>query len=511
MTRSLFARMAATVAAATLVLTTAPAHATPEAPAGQPYSSERTPTQIQRIPGATGQGTPDGLDSENTPAPEAFSGSHAATAFTPCAYDFSDAPPAGSFYAAITWMACKNITAGYSDGSFGKTRQITRGETAQFLYRLSGENHSPGIKRDFKDVNPGGAGFTAISWMQAKGYSAGYANGAFGINDPITRGELASFMYRMGGSVKAEVPTKTPFTDMKTTTPFYNGAAWLKGTGMVGGYADGTFRPKRSITRGETAAFLYALETYLHGKPAPPKVAPKPYPKPAAPVSTTSMWTKVSSGLYQQGDYGSKTLTTIPAQAKVARLGASGSMTKVKYGTTTGWVNSYFLTGGEPGGTRKPYASPKTYAQGVQNNIAKWCWGVPVATGPGTNGYATMRSLGWGEDVIVEEEIYVGADAPVNSDLSKAIQIHECAHILQYRAYKYDSDALEAAMDRVYPNGAHPGVEHMADCMADAMGAKRTGTFTQDGYMYSYVAGYGGTCSSTQLNAAKKLIAGKKA
>jgi hypothetical protein len=195
----------------------------------------------------------------------------------PCVTDFADAPPTGSFYTAITWMACAGITAGYSDGSFGKARQITRGETAQFLYRMSGEKHEPGTARDFKDVNPGGAGFTAISWMQAEGLSAGYANGRFGINDPISRGELAAFMYRMGGSVKSEVPAKSPFTDMKTTTPFYNGAAWLKSTQLVAGYADGTFRPGPAITRGQTAAFLYALETHLHGTPAPPKVSPKPY------------------------------------------------------------------------------------------------------------------------------------------------------------------------------------------------------------------------------------------
>ncbi|MDI3331470.1 MAG: S-layer homology domain-containing protein [Micrococcus sp.] len=466
--------------------------------------------------------------------------------------NFTDVPPHGSFYEAITWMACEDITAGYADGSFGKARQITRGETAQFLYRMSGDEHPAGTRRDFTDVNPGGAGFTAISWMEDRGYSAGYADGRFGINDPISRGELASFMYRMGGSVKAEVPTTSPFADMKTTTAFYTGAAWLKSTGMVGGYADGTFRPGKPITRGETAAFLYALETHLGGKaavpvsepepavtspptptttpiptptptptatptptpiPTPtPTATPTPNPTPSATPTPTDdyVYAKVNTSIYQLNSYSSPRLKAIPAQAQLTLLGTSGEMTKVRSGTTAGWVNSYLVTEGQPGGTLKPYQNPETYAQHVENHIAAWCWGVPVQTGPGTHGWASMHAVGWGDDLVVEELIFVGADAPADSEMSQAVQVHECAHILQYRAYGYDPDALETAMARIYPNGTAAGVEHMADCMADVMGAQRKGTFTDGGRVYSYEAGYGGTCSTAQLDAAQKMVDGQR-
>ncbi|MDI3331206.1 MAG: S-layer homology domain-containing protein [Micrococcus sp.] len=502
MTRSLLARVAAAGAAAALLLTAAPATAAPVAATAGPtdgHTSERTPTNVERIPGAVDPST----------AADTFGGSNAAFAFAPCAYDFADAPPAGSFYTAITWMACEGITAGYSDHTFGKGKHITRGEVAQFMYRMSGQTHKPGTQRDFEDVNPGGAGFTAISWLKEEGITTGYADRRFGPSDPISRGELAQFLYLFSGETYQH-PAAEMFTDVTRGGAFSNAAAWLKSTHLVSGYADGTFRRGKDISRGEASQFLYALESYLNGTPAAPATAPKPYPRQAAPVSTVSLWTTVTTGIYEHGSYGSKKLATLPAQARVAKLGSSGSMTKVKHGTTSGWVNSYFLSAGQPGGLAVPHSSPKTYAQQVENHIARWCWGVPVTTGPGTHGWATMQAFGTGDDQVVEELIFVGSDHPATSDVSKAVQIHECAHILQYRAYKYEPEDMESAMERIYPNGQYEGAEHMADCMADVMGAKRRGTFAQDGHLYSYEAGYGGTCSTAQLEAARKLVAGQR-
>ncbi|MDI3331391.1 MAG: S-layer homology domain-containing protein [Micrococcus sp.] len=219
------------------------------------------------------------------PSPEGTvrSGRHAAPAATahlgPCKQDFIDAPPKGSFYDAITWMACEGITAGNGSGHFGKTREITRGETAQFLYKYSGERHVPGTTDDaFTDAGPGDPYFTAISWMKENGYTSGQANGAFGTDQRISRGQLAQFMYKASGVADYEAPARSPFTDSGPGSAFYTAAAWLQSTRLVAGYGDGTFRTGRDIVRGETAQFLYGLETYLNGKPAPPATAPKPAP-----------------------------------------------------------------------------------------------------------------------------------------------------------------------------------------------------------------------------------------
>lgn len=185
----------------------------------------------------------------------------AAPAPKPCSTaDFTDAKPGSTHYNAITWLRCEGLSSGYTDGSYRTGRDITRGEVAQLLYRYSGEKHNAGSTRDFTDVKPGGSGFTAVSWMKERGITNGYSNGSFGYNEEITRGELSAFLYRYADE-NFSSPSKSPYTDMKKGSNFYDSATWLHSTKLVSGYADGSFKPNRDVTRGETAAFMYAMES----------------------------------------------------------------------------------------------------------------------------------------------------------------------------------------------------------------------------------------------------------
>jgi hypothetical protein len=200
----------------------------------------------------------------------------------PCAQDFIDAPPRSTYYTHITWMACAGLTTGYQDNSFGVRRQINRGEAALMLYRLSGDEHDAGSGSDFTDVTPVGGGeeFTAISWMADQGIVHGYHDGTFRPDRPISRGELASYLFRYAGDEDFVAPARAVFSDVPVTAGAYRDISWLVAHKMVNGYSDRTFRPTRSVTRGETAKYLYGLEVLVNGRPAPPAIAPKPAPKP---------------------------------------------------------------------------------------------------------------------------------------------------------------------------------------------------------------------------------------
>lgn len=180
--------------------------------------------------------------------------------------DFRDVSGTSVFYEAITWLRCEQISVGYANGTYAPGQNITRGETAQLLYRFSGETHRPGTSVDFRDVAVNRSAFTAVSWMKSKGYTTGYANGTFGVDQAISRGELAAFLHRMSGEAGG-VESTPPFTDMQTTDTFYAPAAWFHATGLVSGYADGSFQPGRAVTRGESAQFLYAMESRVNGRP----------------------------------------------------------------------------------------------------------------------------------------------------------------------------------------------------------------------------------------------------
>lgn len=515
-------RSLASTAVALLVAVSLPAAALAAPPAadqqGREVSISSDPYPITLEPGTAGKDRAPDAGPDGAPGTDDAGSSP--TASSPCLMDFSDVAPDHTFYLAVTWLACAGITNGYADGSFGVRQEITRGEAITFLYRMSGDSHQAGSDLDYRDVQPSHFAFTPVSWAQEKGITEGYSDGTFGVGRDINRGELATFMLRAAGIDGYTPPATSPYSDMEDQTDryFFGPAAWLKETGMITGYADGSFRPARAITRGESAKFLYALQTYQNGgtPPAQPTTPPKPY---VPPVKPTAVYLKVTSGLYQSNSYDSRKLKTLPAQAALTKISSQGAMTKVTSGATTGWVNSDFLTAGKPGTTAKRYPNPKTYLQHANNNMATWCWDVPLSTIPGYGGgFASYRLslIGDNDDALdVQEAIELGDLYAANSGPSVAMQLHECGHILQFRAYKYDYEALVNGMDAAYPNNGsgiskseyHSGVEHMADCIADAMGAQRTGML--DPYT-TYYSGYGGQCTSTHLAKARTIIAGKR-
>lgn len=172
---------------------------------------------------------------------------------------FTDVKPGGSFYDPIMWLSCNDATTGYVDGSYRSGREITRGEAASFLYRIAGDGYISKTGRSFNDVKPGSAHYHAISWMADKGYSVGYVDGSYGVNRNISRGELASFAHRLAGAPDT-VSTKSPFPDVNMGKSHGEAIIWLSEQKAISGYTDGTFRSSRHVTRGETAKILYVLK-----------------------------------------------------------------------------------------------------------------------------------------------------------------------------------------------------------------------------------------------------------
>ncbi|GAA4362223.1 SH3 domain-containing protein [Paeniglutamicibacter cryotolerans] len=202
----------------------------------------------------------------------------------------------------------------------------------------------------------------------------------------------------------------------------------------------------------------------------------------------------------------------IPADYTLAtRTNAKSSgRIQLEYKGKTGWVAAKGLSAV----ALSVKVGKLSFAKSAAKNIRKWCKGVPISAGPNNGNYATAS----GYTGKMKESITLGTAGlfskklDPNHPMAIAVQYHECAHILQFRAYKYDFTKLDQRMNVVYgkPRKA-AGIEHMADCMADVMGAKRTGTDydPKTGYTNSWTAGYGGKCTATHLKKAKQIIAGK--
>ena len=173
----------------------------------------------------------------------------------------------GKAYSPVTFVNCKaaelNRTdhfaflVGYTDGTFGPERNMTRAEVTTMFARLLTEQIEADktYSNTFSDVPKGYWAADYIGYMQQFGIITGYSDGSFRPDAPVTRAEFAAIASRFeklteGSKSFADVP------DTYWAARYINFAATR---GWVTGYSDGTFKPENTITRAEVAAVTCRL------------------------------------------------------------------------------------------------------------------------------------------------------------------------------------------------------------------------------------------------------------
>lgn len=146
---------------------------------------------------------------------------------------------------------------GYTDGTFGSERNMTRAEVTTMFARLLTEQIEADktYSNTFSDVPKGYWAANYIGYMQQFGIITGYSDGSFRPDAPVTRAEFAAIASRFE---KLTEGSKS-FTDVSDTywaARYINFAATR---GWVTGYSDGTFKPENTITRAEVAAVTCRL------------------------------------------------------------------------------------------------------------------------------------------------------------------------------------------------------------------------------------------------------------
>ncbi len=121
-----------------------------------------------------------------------------------------------------------------------------------------------GASEHFTDIDDTHRFCTAIDWLGDTGASHGYADGTFRATSSVTRGSLATILHRLAGSPAGPFPDPG-FTDVPADSPLATAVRWLAAEGLVAGYADGTYRPAATLTRGALVTIIYRLA----GEPPP--------------------------------------------------------------------------------------------------------------------------------------------------------------------------------------------------------------------------------------------------
>ena len=113
----------------------------------------------------------------------------------------------------------------------------------------------------FTDVPTTHTFYNAICWVRETGITMGTGDGStYSPSNPVNRGSMAAFLYRLAGSPKWDPPKISPFVDVKTTDTFYPAITWLYSQGVtVGTTVNGKvyYQPTNAVNRGSMSAFLY--------------------------------------------------------------------------------------------------------------------------------------------------------------------------------------------------------------------------------------------------------------
>lgn len=141
---------------------------------------------------------------------------------------------------------------GYTDGTFGPERDMTRAEVTTMFARLLTEQIEADktYSNPFSDVPKGCWAANYIGHMQQFGIINGYSDGSFRPDAPVTRAEFAAIASRFE---KLTEGSKS-FTDVPDTYWAARYIDFAATRGWVTGYSDGTFKPEDPITRAEVAA-----------------------------------------------------------------------------------------------------------------------------------------------------------------------------------------------------------------------------------------------------------------
>ena len=99
------------------------------------------------------------------------------------------------YYEAVRWAAEADVTAGTDSMHFSPNATVTRGQVVTFLYRAAG---SPKVTttNSFRDVGNNDYFYDAVRWAVSKKITAGTGPTAFSPNDPCTRAQIVTFLYR---------------------------------------------------------------------------------------------------------------------------------------------------------------------------------------------------------------------------------------------------------------------------------------------------------------------------
>ena len=171
---------------------------------------------------------------------------------------FSDLDPSAWYHDGVHFCVENGIMNGFSDGTFGPQRNVSRAQLAMILWNREGRPAAD-TELTFKDTDANGWYAGAVRWALQKGILTGYSADAFGPNDVLTRQQLAAILYRYGGAAASSdaLEKLSAYEDAAQIGSYArNALAWAVDAGLIQGTTPVTLNPRGNATRAQTAVII---------------------------------------------------------------------------------------------------------------------------------------------------------------------------------------------------------------------------------------------------------------
>lgn len=170
---------------------------------------------------------------------------------------FVDVKTGDYFYDAVQWAVGKGITNGTSAETFSPEDPCTRAQIVTFLWRAAG---SPVVNyaMDLSDVAGDAYYAEAVRWALSEGITTGTSADQFSPDATCTREQAVTFLWRAAGS--PAVSGESAFEDVGADAYYARAVAWAAQNGVTNGISQALFGTGSDCTRAQIVTFLYRTQ-----------------------------------------------------------------------------------------------------------------------------------------------------------------------------------------------------------------------------------------------------------
>ena len=168
---------------------------------------------------------------------------------------FYDVSNDAYYYEAVKWAAENGITGGVGNSLFAPNQPCTRAQIVTFLWRAAG-SPEPKNMSNFSDVPADSYYAKAVAWAVENGITTGTGDGKFSPDATCTRAQSVTFLFRAS---KASTNGAPAFSDVAATAYYAEAVKWATDNGITNGIGDNLFGSDNDCTRAQIVTFLYRM------------------------------------------------------------------------------------------------------------------------------------------------------------------------------------------------------------------------------------------------------------